>query len=107
MKTKITIYPHSAVDFITNSSSEIFCRIESKNFIKEIHAYLEKVLGRRVDIEENMEHYPDGILPRIDFSIEWGEDNSTITNDFVNMLNELLDQNIGKDNYDIKTDVYN
>lgn len=105
---KVNIFPHSIVGIITNSSSELFCTIESKEFIKEIKEILENILKRKLNI------YSEDILnakdiednaPSIGFDIEYGEDQDEITNDFCNLLEEVLNNKIGKGNFIIRRDV--
>jgi len=93
-----TIKPHSIIDVITNSSTEIFCAVFSKEKFKEISDFLGELLGREVvTLSENDEKF-------IEFSIERG-DNENITDDFVKLMNKILEDNFGKDNFEIRTDV--
>lgn len=102
MKVNIKISYHSAVDVITNSSSEIFCQITSKEFLTQIKEELEVVFGRTINIDDYSEE--SGTDQSINFWIEWG-DNETITNDFIKLLEYTLNNLVGPNNYKINTDV--
>ena len=91
---------HSAVDVITNSSTELFCGVFSKDKFNEIKAYLEEVLDKELEILPN-----DDDSNFIGFSAEYGED-SQVTTEFIKILSKLLENTFGKNNFEIRTDVY-
>lgn len=90
------------VDVITNSSSEIFCQITSKEFLTQIKEELEIIFGRTIDIDDYSEESEND--HSINFWIEWG-DNETVTNDFIKLLKHILDALVGSENYTINTDI--
>jgi len=102
---KVTINYHSAVDVITNSSTELFCEITSKDFMPLIQAGLGSVLGHEVDvwphpddIEEDEEY-----TPAIQFAIEYG-DNDQLCDDFCALLDNYLTNLVGRGNYKLDRD---
>lgn len=99
-KVKIRLNFHSIVDIITNSSSEIFCRIKSAEHMKEVEELLSEVLGRRVTVDD----YDDEEDNSIDFRIEWG-DNGTVASDFVSMVKYILTTKLGEGTFEIIDDV--
>jgi len=106
---KVTINYHSAVDVITNSSTELFCEITSKDFMPLIQAGLGSVLGHEVDIwphpedvASEPEYYVDS-YPSIQFAIEYG-DNDQLCNDFCALLDNYLTSLVGKKNFKINRD---
>jgi hypothetical protein len=99
-KLKIKITFHSMVDVITNSSSEIFCQIKSKEFLEEIALYLTEILGREIEYCDDCDEDDNSI----DFWIEYG-DYDYLTDDFSKLLNIVLSEKFGKENYTISTDV--
>lgn len=105
----VKIYPHSVIDVITNSSTEIFCRITSDEFLNEIQKSLSKILNRDVKIypmysyDEEGNEYADKEC--IEFAIEYG-DNDNLTEDFVNLIEFYLNQTIGENNYKINRGEY-
>lgn len=106
MKAIVKINYHSAVDVITNSSTEIFCQITSDDFLKEIQEALSKILNRGVYISPLYNPLTDEEDSNcIEFGIEYG-DNDNLTGDFVNLIEFYLDSTIGKENYKINKDVY-
>lgn len=98
-KIKVVIKPHSIIDVITNSSTEIFCAINSKDHFEDIKLFLENILNKEVEIYKEYEENK-----YIVFSIEYGE-NENIKNDFIKLLKRVLEENFGKDNFEIRTDV--
>ena len=106
MKIKITIKPHSIVDIITNSSTEIFCSIKSDNFIHEIAEELSKILGRNV--EENIRDFNDeditNPINQIDFWMEYGSDEDDIQSDFRRLIEYVLTEKFGEGNFEVFID---
>lgn len=98
---KVTINYHSAVDIITNSSTELFCEVTSKDFMPLIQAGLGSILGHEGELYPTTE---DIESPAIQFSIEYG-DNEQLCNDFCALLNNYLTNLVGKDNFKINRDV--
>lgn len=101
-KILIKLNYHSMVDVITNSSSEIFCQITSKEFLTQIKEELEVVFGRTISIDDYSEEPETD--KSINFWIEYG-DNETITGDFIKLLEYTLNNLVGPNNYKINTDV--
>lgn len=106
---KVTINYHSAVDVITNSSTELFCEITSKDFMPLIQAGLGSVLGHEVEVYptvEDIEKYPEDYAeksPSIQFAIEYG-DNEQLCDDFCALLNNYLTNLVGRGNFNINRD---
>lgn len=94
-KLQIKLTYHSAVDVITNSSSEIFCRIRSEKFLETIRFELSKILKRELSIETV---YDDKGC--IDFWIENGSDEE-ISEDFRALLKGFLNNLVGQNNFEI------
>ncbi len=101
-KVIFVIHPHSIVDVITNSSTELFCGVFSKNKFEDIKLYLEEVLGEELEILADDES--GNIVNYIGFSIEYG-DNEQITSEFIKILSKLLENTFGKHNFEIRTNV--
>lgn len=107
---KVIIFFHSAVDVITNSSTELFCEVTSEHHLSFIKGILEQTFGREVDIypsPEEVLQYPENYktnIPCIQFSIEYIDDHS-ITDDFCSLLDAYLTSLIGKGNFKINKDV--
>lgn len=102
---KVTINYHSAVDVITNSSTELFCEVTSKDFMPTIKAGLELVLGHEVDIRPSLENSDFGPEePSITFEIDQGSEHD-ITDDFCALLENYLTNLVGKNNFKINRDV--
>ena len=104
---KVTIFFHSAVDVITNSSTELFCEVTSEQYLPFIRENLEEFFGRTIRIipadEEEALFYPD-CTRCIQFEVEYIEDNR-ITNDFCKLLDAYLTNLVGKGNFKIDQDV--
>lgn len=100
---KLRLNIQSISDIITNSSSEIFCRIESKEHINEIKEFLNNI-GVHANIEED--YYEPGEEKQgvIDFWIEWG-DHETATDAFVAVLRKLLSDYFPEGSFEILTNV--
>ena len=104
---QIIINYHSAVDVITNSSTEIFCEITSADFLPIIQNGIESILGHPVYVfpdEEDRENYSD-YAPRIQFEIRYG-DSYELRNDFCALLENYLTNLVGQGNFKINRDVY-
>lgn len=93
---RIKIYVQSASDIITNSSSEIFCTITSKDFLEEIHDVLIGVFGYgdyEIDPVVNMEE--DCITIDLPYNL------SGSATFFEAGIKAILDEKF-KDNYEIE-----
>jgi len=108
---QVTIFPHSCIDVITNSSTELFCEISSKRYLPVIKAGLEELFGHEVFVNFSNEIYEDaetnptyGEDSAIQFEIEYG-DFSTLTNEFCSLLNFYLISLVGEGNFKINKDV--
>lgn len=101
----VKVFPHSVIDVITNSSTEIFCQITSTEFLKEIKEALSKILNRNIEIRPLYDwRSSDEDGECIEFEIEYG-DNDHLTEDFVSLIEFYLNITIGKDNYKINRHV--
>ena len=95
-KIKITITYHSAIDIITNSSSEIFCMVKSDTHFKEIEKLLLDILGPELLLEYNEDTNERSIC----FSAEWGS--NALAEDFLHLLEYILIEKIGIGNFKIE-----
>jgi hypothetical protein len=106
----VSLKIHSFVDIITNSSTELFCEIESDTILPKIKEYLELILKREIEIfpsEEDIKFDPEYLKDeskRIQFEIERG-DNDEITDDFCKLLDVVLTKEFGKENFRINNNV--
>lgn len=98
-KITFVIKPHSVVDIITNSSSEIFCTVHSADNLKEIKDYLSALLNRTVDTDDDCDNGE-----YIAFSLEYG-DTDLIISDFIKLLTKVLSDTFGETNFQIRTDI--
>lgn len=103
---KVSLFPHSAVDVITNSSTELFCEITSEQHLPLIKEYLENILGRNIYITpfDTDDEYDEKYVPCIQFEVEYMENNG-ITSDFCALLDACLTNLVGKGNFKIDRDV--
>ena len=103
---KVKLFPHSVIDVITNSSTEIFCRIISDEFLKEIQKELSKVLGREIDINP-LYDWETGDEDRecIQFEMERYSETDQLQEDFVSLIDNYLKNTIGENNYKIDQNV--
>lgn len=90
--------PHSFVDLITNSSTELFCEITSEKYFPIIREELERIFQHKVRVS----NYEDG-LQVIQFEIEYG-DNEEICDDFCALLENYLTNLVGQGNFKINRD---
>jgi hypothetical protein len=93
------IKPHSIIDVITNSSTELFCGVFSKEKLEDIRDFLSNLLDKKLSL------YGDFDKDFIVFEIERGGGDEEITSDFIKLLNKILEDNFGKGNFEIRTDV--
>lgn len=106
MKLKITLKPHSVIDVITNSSTEIFCSIRSAQFINEIAEELSKILEREIEpilVDFNDEDIPNPIS-QIDFWMEYGDEADDIQADFRKLVEYVLTEKFGEGNFEVFID---
>lgn len=94
----IKIPYQSISNIITNSSSEVFCRVEADEaLLEEMAEFLKEIIGYRVEIYS----YEDlGEEFYFEFQMEYG-DNGWIQRAFRNMLQRILEEKFGKDNFEI------
>lgn len=94
----IKILCQSVSSIITNSSSEVFCRVEAdKELLKEMAVFLKGIIGYGVEIYSYEDMGQDFYFQ---FSMEYG-DNGWIQSVFRGMLQHILEEKFGKDNFEI------
>lgn len=87
---RLRLYIQSISDLITNSSTEVFCRltVDKKDIMESIESYLSTITGDDYSIRSEY----DSDKPYIDFWVEMGafNDAESIPTLFTAMLKELL-----------------
>lgn len=82
----------SLSDIVTNSSSEVFCEVVTVTgeLLDQAAKYLSTILDRKVEV---VDYSADN--KKIEFWIEWGDDDSTVKEDFRKLIKHILDKEFG------------